>query len=379
MEEHISHYFLILSAALIVLGLLFIATLSAPQSLQFFGNTNYYLFHQLFSVAVGLILSIIIFKIPLHFLKKVSPILLGINILLLAAVFLPFIGTKLWGASRWISIGNNTFQPSEFLKITVILYLASWLSNKFSPTVKKNWTFSIKRGHDNFIHIFLPFLALLTVISIMLYLQSDISTLGIIAVTLITVYFISDTPLWHTILVFLLGLVSTAVFIMIEPYRLQRVLTLLRPEADPLGKGLQIKQSLIAVGSGGIFGKGLGMSTQKFGFLPQAMSDSVFAIIGEETGIIGCFILISLFLLFLYFGLRIANSTNDTFYKLTAVGIITWITFQAFVNIASIIGLFPITGIPLPFFSYGGSHLIAEIIGLGLLLKISRNIKKFSV
>lgn len=372
MKRAINYYFLILSILLIVFGLLFIATLSALQSLQFFGNTNYYLFHQLISVVIGFIFCIVIFKIPFNFIKKVSPMLLVINIILLAAVFLPFIGTKLWGASRWISIGNNTFQPSEFLKITSILYLSSWLSNRFSENSKKGWIFSVKRGYDNFIKIFLPFLLLLSIIAVMLYLQKDISTLGIIGITLITIYFVSGTPLWHTILVFILGSIGASVFIITEPYRVQRFLTLLRPETDPLGMGLQLKQSLIAIGSGGIFGKGLGMSTQKFGFLPQAMSDSVFAILGEETGIIGSSILIILFLLFLYFGFKIANSTTDKFYKLTAAGITTWIVFQAFVNTASIIGLFPVSGIPLPFFSYGGSHLIAEIIGVGLLLKISR-------
>jgi len=140
-----------------------------------------------------------------------------------------------------------------------------------------------------------------------------------------------------------------------------------------LGRGLQLKQSLIAVGSGGIFGEGLGMSTQKFGFLPEAMSDSIFAILGEETGMIGCVILVMLFVWFLWLGFKIARGAHDTFAKLTAVGITTWIVFQSFINIASTIGMFPLSGIPLPFFSYGGSHIIAEMIGVGLLLNISKN------
>jgi len=373
MKRLINYYFLILSIVLIVLGLLFLATLSAPQSLQIFQNTNYYFFHQLISVAIGFVLCIVIFRIPLRFLKKITPILFFINLLLLVAVFLPFIGTEFWGASRWISIGKNTFQPSEFLKITAILYLSSWLSSKFSENTKSSWITIAKKGYYNLTRVFLPFLLLLATITILLYLQKDISTLGIIAATLIIIYFVAATPLWHTILAFIMGSISVALFIIIEPYRLQRFLTLLNPESDPLGKGLQIKQSLIAIGSGGIFGKGLGMSTQKFGFLPQAMSDSVFAILGEETGIIGSSILIILFLLFLYFGFKIANSATDKFSKLTAVGITTWIVLQAFTNIASSIGLIPLSGIPLPFFSYGGSHLIAEIIGVGLLLKISKS------
>lgn len=372
MKKHVNYYFLGLSAFLIVFGLLFLSTLSAISSLQVFGNTNYYLFHQLIGVAIGVILGFIIFKVPLHILKKIAPILFFINLLALLVVFLPLIGTKFGGASRWISIGNNSFQPSEFFKITTILYLSALLSNKLADNAKKSRGVFVKKGYYNFMQVFLPFVILLGVIVIILYFQRDISTLGIISITLITIYFVAGTPLWHTIVTIMAGLASLLVFIKIEPYRAQRLLIFLHPETDPLGIGHQLKQSLIAIGSGGLFGKGLGMSTQKFGFLPQAMSDSIFAILGEETGIIGCVILIILFLLFLWLGFLIAKSSTDTFSKLTAVGLTTWIVFQAFINIASNMGLFPLSGIPLPFFSYGGSHLIAEIIGVGLLLNISK-------
>jgi len=153
----------------------------------------------------------------------------------------------------------------------------------------------------------------------------------------------------------------------------QRFLVFLHPEADPLGVGFQLKQSLLAVGSGGIFGKGLGMSTQKFGYLPQAMSDSMFAILGEETGIIGCTILLLLFLAFCWQAIKIANNSSDKFGKLIAIGITVWFMTQAFMNIASAIGIFPLSGIPLPFFSYGGSHIISELIAVGLLLNISKH------
>lgn len=372
MRKHVDYYFLGLSVILVLLGLLFLSTLSAHISLQTFENTNYYLFHQFIAMVIGLVSAVIIFKIPLHVLKKISPILLVLNIFLLGAVFLPVIGTNFWGATRWISIGNATLQPSEFLKITAILYISSLISSKFSEDSQKNWIFSIKNSYYNLTHVLIPFLLLLAVITVMLYLQKDISTLGIVGMTLVTIYFLSGTPLWHTIATFITGIISAIVFIVIEPYRLQRLMTLLHPESDPLGKGLQLKQSLIALGSGGFFGKGLGMSTQKFGFLPQAMSDSLFAIVGEETGIIGCTIIIVLFALFLYLGLKIANSAIDKFSKFTAIGIVTWIIFQAVINIASSIGIFPLSGIPLPFFSYGGSHLIAEIIAVGILLKISK-------
>lgn len=373
MKHHINYHFLGVSLFLIISGLLFLSTLSAIASLQVFGNTTYYIFHQLVAVLIGLCFAFIAFKLPLGFLKKIAPILLLLNLIALIVVFLPFVGIKLGGASRWINIGGYTFQPSEFFKITAILYICAWLANKFSESSKKNWVGAVKRGYRNTIRIFLPFLIFLGIVSIILILQSDISTLGIILFTLIVVYFMAGTPVWQTILTIAAGGGTAALLIISEPYRLQRFLTFLNPGIDPLGISHQLNQAKLAIGSGGIFGKGLGMSVQKFGFLPESMSDSIFAIIGEETGIIGCAILILAFLSFLFLGFKIANSATDKFAKLTAVGLSTWITFQAFINIASSMGLFPLSGIPLPFFSYGGSHLIAEMIGVGLLLNISKN------
>lgn len=373
MKRFINYYFLGLSAFLLAFGLLFLSTLSAISSLQNFGNTNYYLFHQLTAVAIGFVIAAIAYKIPLDLLKKIAPILLLINLAALVSVFLPGIGTKFWGASRWISIGNSTFQPSEFFKIIAIIYLSSWISSRFSDRARKGWAPMAKKGYQNFVKIYAPFLFFLGVVAMLFILQKDITTLGIISITLMVIYFCAGTPFWHTLLTIALGVGSAAFLIISEPYRFQRLSTFLHPEIDPLGIGLQLKQSMIAIGSGGIFGRGLGMSTQKFGFLPQAMSDSIFAILGEETGIVGCVILILLFLLFLYLGFKIANQAQGKFSKLTAIGITTWIVFQAFINIASTMGLFPLSGVPLPFFSYGGSHVVAELIGVGILLNISKN------
>jgi len=373
MKKQVNYYFLGTIFFLIFFGTLFLATLSAQKSLQIFGNTNYYSFRQLTRVLLGLFLCFIAFKIPLSIFKKFSFILLIINLLLLAAVFLPYFGTELLGAKRWVNIGGSGFQPSEFLKITAILYLSAWLSNRFSGTPKKDLLSLVKKGYYNFVSVFLPFLAFLGIIVVLLYLQKDISTLGIIGITLITIYFASGTNIWHTVVTFIAGIASIAVFIRIEPYRLRRLTVFLHPEIDSLGMGHQVKQSLIAIGSGGFWGKGLGMSTQKFGFIPEAMSDSIFAVIGEEMGTIGCMILIGIFLAFFWQGIKIANDANDKFAKLTAIGICTWITFQAFINISSAVGIFPLAGIPLPFFSYGGSHIISELIGVGILLNISKN------
>ena len=373
MNRHINYYFLGLSSFLLVFGLLFLSTLSAIASLRVFGNTTHYLFHQLMGVGIGLVLGIIAYKTPLRFIKKAVPVIFFINAVTLLIVFLPGVGTKLWGASRWINIGGYTFQPSEFFKISAVAYLALWLSSRFSSTAKKGFLSLVKGGYENARKVFVPFLIFLGIITAVFLLQRDVSTLGIIAIALLVMYFNAGTPLWNTLLIIIVGISGALVVIIREPYRLERLFIFLNPESDPLGMGLQLKQSLIAIGSGGFFGKGLGMSTQKFGFLPTAMSDSVFAIFGEEMGLLGCVILVLLFLLFLYLGYKIANNTTDMFSKLTAIGLTTWIGVQAFINIASSIGMFPLSGIPLPFFSYGGSHIIAELIAVGLLLNISKN------
>ena len=254
MKRHINYYFLFISIILIVFGILFLANLSAPSSLQTFGNTSYYLFHQFYALIIGLFLGFLAFKIPLEFIKKIIPVIFLINLVLLVAVFLPFWGVKFWGAQRWINIGGNIFQPSEFLKITSVLYLASWLSKKFKDNQKKGLFVRVKSSYNNFIKFFLPFSLLLVTVSVILFFQKDLSTLAIVTAALLSVYFIAGTPLWHTILAVLVQIASASVLIKIEPYRVQRLLVFLNPESDPLGNGFQLRQSLLAFGSGGLFG-----------------------------------------------------------------------------------------------------------------------------
>lgn len=373
MKKHIDHKFLIVSAILIIGGFLFLSTLSAPASMRIFGNTNYYIQSQIKKAIPALIFAIIAFFIPIKFFKKISPYLLLVNLIMLIIVFLPFAGLKFWGAQRWLNIGGFVLQPSEFLKLTSVLYLSAWISGRMQEGFKNKFLFVSKTGIHNFKYIFIPFVLFLGLISLILLKQPDLTTLAIIVATLIALYFSAKTSLWHILLLGFMGFIALVLLVRFEPYRLQRFSVFLHPETDPMGIGYQIKQSLIAVGSGGFFGKGIGMSSQKFGFLPQAMTDSVFAVLAEETGIVGSFALIVLFLLFLWMGAKIARNSNDKFSQLTAFGIVFWITFQAFVNISSAVGIFPVSGVPLPFFSYGGSHLLVEFISVGLLLNISKN------
>ena len=374
MKKHFNYFLFFLVAALVGFSFLFFAGLSAPASLQRFGNTNYYLIHQLlYGFLPAIVLGIIGYKISLDFLKKWAFVFVILNISALFLVFLPKIGSAAGGASRWLDLGFFSFQPSEFLKITAILYLSAWISSRINEGGASGWKDMAKRGYNNIIYLFVPFVIFLGLIAVALFLQKDASTLGIISITLVSLYFSSKTPLWHTALIVISGLSILLFLVKFEPYRLDRWLIFLHPDADPLGKGFQLRQSLISLGSGGFFGKGLGMSTQKFGYLPQAMSDSIFAIVGEELGFIGAAIIVLFFLLFLWLGIQIAKNSNDRFSKMTAIGIVVWITLQAFINISSSAGIFPLAGIPLPFFSYGGTHLAVELFGVGLLLNISKN------
>lgn len=358
-------------AILIVLGVLILASVSATISVERFGSTYYYLNHQLlFGFLPGLILSFLAFRIRLDFLKNWAPIFLLINLILLAMVFLPgskFLmgGVSIGGATRWLSLGPFSIQPTEFLKLTFIIYLAAWLTSRTSQEGKK-----ILFGQT-----LIAFLLVICLISLLLIFQPDIGTLGVIVATGVLMYFLAETPFWHSILIIVIGLASLLVIIKLAPYRANRLLVFLNPEIDPMGIGYQIKQALIAIGSGGIFGLGLGLGMfgQKFGFLPGSISDSIFAIFTEETGFLGSFILIFLFLLFLWRGFKIGNKREDKFSKLLAFGITSWICLQAFINIGAMIGILPLTGIPLPFISYGGSALVAELIGVGILLNISKS------
>jgi len=380
-------YILIFTVAvLLIVGTLMLFSVSAPLSQVRFGNPYYFFNHHiLFGLIPGLILAFIAFKIPLAFLKKWAPILLLINFILMVMVFVPEIGLEFGGATRWIDLGKVTLQPSEFLKITFILYLAAWLSSR-SENLKSN---PVRKHHNSHpmplekrrslsnatIQTFFAFLILISLITLLLVFQPDISTLAIIVLTGIIIYFLAGAPMWQMISIILIGAISLFSLIKIAAYRMERLLVFLKPETDFLGIGYHLNQALIALGSGGIFGLGLGMSQQKFGFLPHTLTDSIFAIFSEETGFIGSSVLLLLFLIFFWRGFTIGSRSQDKFSQLLAFGITFWIVMQAFFNIGAMTGLLPLTGIPLPFISYGGSALVATMTGVGILLNISKNLR----
>ncbi len=364
-------YILIITAILlIVFGIIVLASASTSVSQIKFGNSYYYLNHQIaFALIPGILLAIIFSKINLNILKKWAPLFLLINLVLMTLVFLPGIGIKIGKGSRWISLGIASFQPSEALKLSFILYIASWLDGK---SKKK---FTLPKNKKDLKENFFAFLIILGLIGLLLWFQSDIGTLFVILATGMLMYFLSNTPVSHTIIIGMLIALGFFILINFSPYHWERIKVFLNPDIDPMGSGYQLKQSLIAIGSGGIFGLGFGMSQQEFRFLPHSISDSIFAVLAEETGFIGSVVLIILFLLLLWRGFIIGKKSRNKFFSLTALGVTSWILIQALVNIGAMMGIVPLTGIPLPFVSHGGTALITELVGIGILLNISKPAK----
>ncbi len=310
----------------------------------------------------GLLLALFLYKIPLEKIKKIAPFLLLLNIILVGLVFVPGMGVTIRGARRWLQIGPISFQPSEFLKLTFVLYLASWLSSR--DKLEKENIFS---------ETFIAFGAVCGLISGFIISQPDFSTLAVIILTGFVMYSSYKAPIKQIITIAAAGLFSVFGFIVLSPYRLKRVVDLLISGSDSQGLSYQAHQALISIGSGGLFGLGFGMSNQKYGFIPFSMSDSIFAIYAEEAGFIGSLLLVSLFLVFFWRGIKLAKENKDSFFSLVATGISFWIFFQAFVHIGSMAGILPITGIPLPFISYGRAHLVTELSAFGILMNISKS------
>jgi cell division protein FtsW len=286
--------------------------------------------------------------------------LLAFTLFLLVLVLIPGIGHSVLGARRWLGTGPVFGQPAELAKLTFIVYLA-YKIEQWGPQRLRQWSEGV-----------VPLVAVFAVLLVLVTLERDVSTALIIGLTFLVILFVAGTRIPH--MAALVVMTSSAFLLLIraEPYRWQRMVSFLNPWQDPLGSGYQTVQALIALGSGGPFGVGLGHSIQKYLWLPEAHTDFIFAIIGEELGIFGTVFTVLLFTLFAYRGYRIALRAPDRFGMLAATGITSWIAFQAIINVAAVTGTLPITGIPLPFISAGGSSLAASLTGVGVLLAISR-------
>lgn len=349
-------------ALLVIVGLIVISSASVVLSQNETGNPNYYFFNQLKSVGIGLILFIVGYKADYHVWKKIAPLLLLISLIGLVLVYVPGIGVMRNGANRWIDLGLQ-FQPSELAKLSLVFYLASWFENKGSKV----------RG---FATSTLPFLMILALVGGLVVFEPDMGTTVILSLIGGGIYFIAGARWSHVVGMFAAFVVFVIYLIKSAPYRMSRFMVFLNPEAHSTGQGYQINQALLGIGSGGILGLGFGKSRQKFNYLPESATDSIYAIIGEEAGLIGATGVILLFGIFAVRGFKIARETPDIFARLVAAGITIWIAGQAFINILAILSLMPLTGVPLPFISYGGSSIIMLLLASGILLNISCHTQK---
>ncbi|MBU0612273.1 putative lipid II flippase FtsW [Patescibacteria group bacterium] len=318
------------------------------------------LFSQLvLGLVLGTIGMFLAMKINYKFWRKYSLIIFLCSIAVTAAVFIPHLGWSHGGAQRWIKVGPLSFQPVEILKFGFVVYFAAWLS--WAKGRVKNFKFSI-----------LPLVIMLAIIAFILLKQPDTKSFILITITGVAMLFISGTPLKHILGVGAMITIVVSSLVFFTPYLRERVKTFIDPSQDPRGSSYQIQQSLIAIGSGGIFGRGLGQSIQKFSYLPEPQGDSIFAVLGEELGFVGTFITILLYSIFALRGLRIANNSPDMFSRLLVSGIVILIVAQSFMNIASITGVTPLTGVPLVFMSHGGTSLMIYLIAVGIVLQISK-------
>lgn len=296
--------------------------------------------------------------IPLVRLKRFVPYLYGGTILLTLSVFLPGIGFHSGGATRWIDLGFTTVQPAEFLKIGFVLALAWWLAPRSRQLSNP------KKG-------LLPFAAFLAVPAGILLAQPNTSTTMLLLVTGAAMYFVAGAPWRDFGILFLLAVLALGLVIAVRPYALERVKTFIDPSANSLSSGYQIQQALIAVGSGQFLGRGFGQSVEKFNYLPEPDGDSVFAVFAEETGFVGAIILLFLFVGLAARGIVLASRSSDLFGGLVAFGFSFLIIFQAFINIGAMLGIVPLTGLPLPFISHGGTALAATLLMCGLILNVA--------
>lgn len=357
------YLFVIIAFLLTLFGMVMIASASSVVSMEKYNNSYAYVLRQGGSLLIGLVLMLIAYRIDYRFWKKNAFWLLLITLGLLVLVYVPGIGVKINGARRWIGIGSHMFQPTEFIKVTFIIYLAAWLDKKGGEI--KNLT-----------NGFLPFIVLLGMVSFLIIKQPDIGTLSVIVLTAVAMYFTSGATLSHLALG-LGGMVAVlGILIKAAPYRMQRLLVFMNPSADSQGAAYHINQALIAIGSGGFWGLGFGQSKQKYLYLPMAHTDSIFAIIAEELGFLRSSLVVLVFILLGVKGFKIAKNAPDSFSRLLATGITSWILIQAFINIASMLNLMPMTGVPLPFISYGGSSLIVLLASVGIVLNISKSSQK---
>lgn len=350
----------IIVVMLVVFGVIFLSSASSVISFQEYNDSRYMFLKQVAAIIIGFGAMGIFYKVDVNYWKKLAFPMLVLSVITLIAVFIPGIGVEHGGAKRWIDIGPVQIQPSELLKFSMIIYLATLFEKKGRE---------VRDTYGGLV----PFLVLVAFMGLLIMAQPDLGTLLVLVAIAGVMYFVSGAKTSHLAYLGAAGLLGIITLIKLSPYRMQRFLVFLNPgEYADQASGYQINQALIAIGSGGIIGRGFGQSLQKYRYLPEAATDSIFAIIAEERGLIGAVFMFLLFVAFGFFGFKIARNAKDAYTRLLAVGITSWIVFQAMLNICATLSLVPLTGVTLPFISFGGTSVVVVIASCGILLNISR-------
>jgi cell division protein FtsW len=348
------------TAVLTVLGLAMILSAGSISAVEGYGTSFWYFNRQLVYAAAGAVAMVVAIRVPHTVWQKLAvPMLVALLPLMVVALH-PSAGSSLYGASRWIDLGPVTLQPSEFLKLAMVVFAATVLTKKWNKL-------------DDPAHLLIPLAPVVLVVALLVILQRDLGTTVIICGSVFVLLFAAGVRLRYLVVTGAVALAGTAFLIFGEAYRRTRFVdAFLNPWNDPDGAGFQLIQGMIAFGSGGWTGVGLGASRQKWDYLPNAHSDFIFAIVGEELGLLGAIFVLAMFGLLLFAGTRIAIAAPDTFGRLMAAGITGWIGLQTIINLGAVTGLMPITGVPLPLLSFGGTALVVTLAGIGALGGIAR-------
>lgn len=359
-REKSPDYVVILSTFfLVIFGLVMLTSASSDLGQAKFGDSYFYLKHQLlYGLSIGIVGFVLASKFYYRHYQKLATVFLVISITLLILVFTP-LGVASGGATRWINLGPLSFQPSEILKITFIVYIASWLSNK-------------PYRQQNFWGGYVPFLLISGAVGSLLILQPSTSTAAIIMASALIIYFSSGAKLSYVFSTLILGVAAFLAISYLTPYRWERIMSFVNPDANTQTSSYQINQALIAIGSGGLGGVGFGKSTTKLRYLPQPIDDSIFAIISEELGFVGASALIFVFVALILRNFLLAKKAPDEFGKMLLIGFGSLIAIQTFIHVGAISGLIPLTGVPLPYISYGGTALAIFMTISGIIVNISK-------
>jgi cell division protein FtsW len=357
--------FLALLGGVVLVGFVVLASASGPTGFVKFDDAYYFLKHQLiFGLLPGAIGFLVASRVPYAIFRKFAGVMLLVSIVLLLSVFIPGLGTDLGTfAKQWIKLGTFTMQPSEIVKLTFLFYIAAWMERRTGQDIRDIHTSLI------------PFAVVLCTVMGLLLLQHDTGTMGIIVAMALGVYFVAGAPMRYFAAFGGAGAMLFALLMKFSSYRYARLVTFLHPELDPKGAGYHINQALLAIGSGGFFGRGYGHSLQKFQYLPEVAGDSIFAVMAEELGFVLTTAFLVLYVAFLQRGFHVALNASDAFGRYLAAGVMSWIAAQTFVNIGAMVGILPITGVPLPLVSYGGTALAVTLTALGVVVNVSAHAK----